>query len=490
MSDSMDPSDGNQQSDHSQQELDAIAESFSTALRRGEHPSIEDTITKHGDPTGQLRSLLESIAMIEGLKSSAIQSSSSSSSTFASLAQIDHLDDYKIIRQIGRGGMGVVFEAIHQPLSRRVALKVLASRALEQSKDLQRFQREARAAARLRHSNIVPVFGVGHDCGFHYYVMDYIDGDSLREWLQRRMGKTEPDPVTVDEGLDQTAGEIELAATQGTTAEGTPRSDSPEMQSPKYIHWVAQIGASICDALQYAHEQGILHRDIKPANLLIDNEDRVWIADFGLAKINEAKEVTRTGDLLGTPQYMSPESLGGSYDARSEVYGVGLTIYEMLVGQAAIQGRTTAEVIRNAGSGVHTSPRKFSTQIPRDLETIVQKSLAAEPAKRYSTAGELRDDLKCFLSGHPISARRIGPVERLIRWSRREPAAASMTVSTFLLLIALAAVSAIGYWRTSDSLALASVAESTLANRCKNAPRRLNKRNPSVFVRKQTYKLR
>ncbi len=460
MSDSMDPAEHNQQCGHSQQELDAIAESFSAAIRRGENPSIEDTIAKHGDSTGQLRSLLESIAMIEGLKSSAIQSSSPTSSTFANLAQIDHLDDYKIIRQIGRGGMGVVFEAIHQPLSRRVALKVLATRAFEQSRDLQRFQREATAAARLRHTNIVPVFGVGQDCGFHYYVMDYIDGNSLREWLQQRTGQPEFDFPTVDEGLDQTAGEIDFANAHSTVAKGTGHPSSLGWQSPNHMRWVAQTATSICDALQYAHEQGILHRDIKPANLLIDTEHRVWIADFGLAKVNEAKEVTGTGDLLGTPQYMSPESLGGIYDVRSEVYGVGLTIFEMLTGQTAIQGRTTAEVIRNAGSGVNTSPRKFNPQIPRDLETIVQKSLATEPAKRYSTAGELCDDLTRFLNGHPIAARRVGPTERLIRWSRREPAAASMTFSTFLLLIALATVSAIGYWRTSESLAMASAAES------------------------------
>lgn len=442
------------------EKFDAIAEAFSTALRRGEQPSVDAEVARHGDPSGELRSLLESILMIEGLKKSSTPGTRSNDKE--ALGEIQQLDDYKIIGPIGRGGMGVVFEAIHQPLSRRVALKVLATNALEESKNLERFRREARAAAQLRHSSIVPVFGVGHASGFHYYVMDLIHGISVREWIHQRDSdpSTNPtiEPVTVDERVEQTAGGFELQNLNAIDQAQSSPTANELSRSTNYWRWVARHGAAICDALQYAHEQGVMHRDIKPANLLIDRDDQIWIADFGLAKIVEQNDLTATGDLVGTPQYMSPESLEGNYDVRSEVYCVGLTLYELLTGRPAIEGRTTAEVIRSASRGVNVPPRKITPNIPRDLETIIMRSLAIDPAKRYSSAGALRDDLERYLSDRPIEARRTGPLERALRWSRREPAAAAMTVSTFLLLLALAAVSAIGYWRTRESLKVASEA--------------------------------
>ncbi|MEM1068133.1 MAG: serine/threonine-protein kinase, partial [Planctomycetota bacterium] len=443
--------------DPQQEQLDAIAESFSNALRRGDRPSIDAIVAKYNQRFPELRSLLESILMIEGLKSSTHPPATSESTV--GWDQLDQLDEYKILRQIGRGGMGVVFEAIHQPLSRRVAIKVLATRTLDETKEVQRFRREARAAARLRHSNIVPVFGVGHACNHHYYVMDYIDGISLRDWIENQHAghRRDADPPTIDDRIDQTAGSFVLNESRpDSSIEAT--SDNRNIHSPQFHRWIARQGESVCDALHYAHQQGVLHRDIKPANLLIDRKDQIWIADFGLAKLSENQEITRTGDLVGTPQYMAPESLTGTYDERSEVYGTGLTLYELLTGQPAIEGRTTAEVIRNATTGVSTSPRKINPSIPRDLETIVLKSLAHEPSLRYQTAAAMRDDLSMFLSNRPINARRISPIERLVRWSNREPAAAAMTFATFFLLLALAVVSALGYWRTRESLSIANAA--------------------------------
>ncbi len=386
--------------------LDRIAEEFAIAVRNGDSPSIDEFVSRYPDAPSELQRLLRSVAMLEGLKETPCES-----------PVIRQLDDYSIIREIGRGGMGIVFEAIHRSLGRRVAIKVLSSGLLGDSKHLGRFRREARAAAKLRHSNIVPVFGVGQADQHHYYVMDFIEGMSLRE--------------SIDSGRGF----------------GYRKS--------------SQIGVTICDALQYAHSQGVLHRDIKPANLLIDRKGEVWIADFGLAKLLEQNEITATGEVLGTPQYMPPESFDGTYDIRSEIYAVGLTLYELLTQKPAIEGKSPAEVIRNASSGVITRPRALRTDLPRDLETIVLKCLAHDPRQRYAAVGDVRDDLTRFLADRPIAARRAGMIERALRWSRRQPALASLTFATFGLLMALAIVSAIGYWRTKDALDVASAAKQT-----------------------------
>ncbi len=440
-----------------QTKLDQIAEEFSASIRRGEQPTIDDYVAKYPDPSGMLRDLLASIEMIEGLKP---QSTNSGAANHESPG-IERLDDYNIVREIGRGGMGIVFEAIHQSLQRRVAVKVLATGLLGDTKHLARFRREARAAARLRHTNIVGVFGVGTADNHHYYVMDFIDGMSLREWLVALTGKQGLAMPTIDEVIDRTAGELDnLESEKELVSRSELAGPLPDrIDTPAYFRWVAHIGASVADAIQYAHDQGVLHRDIKPANLLVDRRGEVWIADFGLAKLTEQQAVTKSGDVVGTPQYMPPESFGGNYDVRSEVYSLGLTLYELLALRPAIEGRNTAEVIRKASLGVSVSPRKANPLVPRDLETIVLKSLAIDPRSRYVSAGELRDDLERFLSDRPISARRTGLIERSVRWSRREPTTALLTFSTFALLLALAVVSAVGFFRTSSALNVADGAK-------------------------------
>ncbi len=447
--------------DIDQIELDRIAEEFSCAIRRGECPSIDAFLQSNSDPSGQLRELLESVALIEELKRKSIANEPAKQSSL----NIKQLDDYTIVREIGRGGMGVVFEAIHQSLGRRVAVKVLAHHLLDDTKHLARFRREARAAARLRHSNIVPVYGVGESENHHYYVMDLIDGMSLKDWLARLRGERCPELPTIEVARINTQTEtshLEVSATCETASEmelAHPSSATPfSTDSEEYVLWVARLGATICDALQYAHSQGVLHRDIKPANLLIDRKNEVWIADFGLAKLSEQQAVTMTGDIVGTPQYMPPESFEGTYDIQSEVYAAGLTLYELLALRPAIDGKNASDTIRKATAGVTISPRKYNASIPRDLETIVLKSLAHQPSERYLAAGGLRDDLRRFLASQPIMARHTGPLGRAARWSRREPVVAALTFATFSLLSALAIVSAYGYLQTKSALSIAESA--------------------------------
>jgi serine/threonine protein kinase len=447
----------------SQSDLDRIAEEFSQAIRRGDEPSVDTYVEKHHDPSGQLRELLSSVAMIEGLKQ---DSHLADPDQNPAGIQFDQLDDYQIVREIGRGGMGIVFEAIHQSLGRRVALKVLSGNLLGETKHLARFRREARAAARLRHTNIVPVFGVGSTEDHHYYVMDLIEGMSLKESLTELTGKRRRELPTIDESLVGSNADISNSSIPSLTkpTNHSVESDLPQdtiprsTDSPDYFRWVAGLGATICDALHYAHAQGVLHRDIKPANLLIDRKNEVWIADFGLAKLTEQQAVTMTGDVVGTPQYMPPESFDGIYDVKSEVYSVGLVLYELLALRPAIEGKNTGDTIRKATAGVSISPRKYNSRIPLDLETIVLKSVAHDSRQRYISAGELRDDLQRFLSDRPIAARRTSLLGHAVRWSRREPKVASLTFATFALLSALAVVSAFGYFRTQGLLSTAESA--------------------------------
>ena len=444
-----DQSPSQEKTDGEQDALDQIAEDFAEAIRRGHHPNIEDFLEHSSGQVESLRSLLESIEIIEGLKHDTSKANNDSSHS-----GLQRLDDYKIIREIGRGGMGIVFEAIHESLGRRVAIKVLANSLLGDPKHLARFRREARAAAKLRHTNIVPVFGVGRSGDHHYYVMDFIDGISLQQCLDSLSNRRVYSASTVGESPIQTTSEFQsnIITAERTTPIAT-KCVPTDHGTIEYFRWVANIGATIGSALQYAHSQGVLHRDIKPANLLIDSDGQVWVADFGLAKLSEQQAVTMTGDIVGTPQYMPPESFEGNYDAKSEVYGLGLTLYELITLCPAIEGQGAADVIRKASEGVLNSPKKLQPKIPRDLETIILKSLAHDPRSRYVSAGELRDDLCRYLSDQSISARRSTSIERLARWSRREPAVALLTFATFTLLLALAIVSAIGFVRTTHALA-------------------------------------
>ncbi|MGI9472537.1 MAG: protein kinase domain-containing protein [Rubripirellula sp.] len=457
------PATKNRQDD-SQIDIDMIAEMFSQAMREGQQPSIEDYLERYPQHSETLKSLLGSIEMIEGLK----KSTSDDRETLQSQSKIEQLDDYKIVREIGRGGMGVVFEAIHESLGRRVAVKVLASGLLGSPKHLARFRREAQAAAKLRHPNIVPVFGVGSSHAHHYYVMDFIDGVSLHQWLDSLADRRLQEAPTFDESAEDTTSGIQLYHSNAEVERFKEHNRLPQTYgTPDYYRWVANLGATTASALQYAHTQGVLHRDIKPANLLIDGDGDVWVADFGLAKLAEQQSVTMTGDIVGTPQYMPPESFEGTYDAKSEVYALGLTLYELLTMRPAIEGNGTPDIIRKASQGVSVSPRKSQPDIPHDLETIVLKALALDPRSRYVSAGEIRDDLQRFLSDRPISARRSSSFERLIRWSRREPTVAILTIATFLLLFALAAVSAVGFFRTTNALAQANAANQVASDSLK-----------------------
>ena len=280
------------------------------------------------------------------------------------------------------------------------------------------FHREARAAAKLHHTNIVPVFGVGEDEGQLYYVMQFIESESL------------------DQIFDRLARSVSSAGVHSNSA-----ALSTEGPDPIYFRTIARIGFQVAEALAYAHEQGILHRDIKPANLLLDAHGSVWVTDFGLAKVFDGEVgLTQTGDTVGTLRYMAPERFDGRSEPRSDVYSLGVTLYELLTLRPLFAESSTAKLIERVKNDDPAPPRRLDRRIALDLETIVQKAMAKEPLARYASAAALAEDLRRFLGNEPVLARPIGPAARSARWCRRQPklatafglAAASLVLATGL----------------------------------------------------------
>ena len=346
-------------------------------------------------------------------------------------SQPQRLGDYRIVREIGRGGMGVVYEAVQESLGRRVAIKVLLAHPLRRPEQLARFEREARAIGALHHTNIVEVYGAAQQDGLHYFAMQLVEGKSLSqiiaEWRHQATPLRERD--TQDTG----------------SGDSSPRVNNAHSE-------VASIGVQVARAMQYAHSRGVLHRDIKPSNLLLDAEGTIWVTDFGLAKLRQDEDdATPTGNLLGTLRYLPPEAISGHWDERGDVYSLGVTLYELLTLRPAFGESDHAILLSRIASGnPPPRPRTIDPAIRRDLETIVMKALAHEPPDRYQSAGDLADDLQRLIDGEPIVARRTRFSERVWKWSRRKPAlAALVSVVTLVAVVGFPLLATL--WRNAET---------------------------------------
>lgn len=478
--------------------VEELAEEFLQRRRRGEHPSVAEYAETHPGLAERIRNLFPALLVLEDLGSESAETSALGGSARSSREAPQRLGDFRIVREIGRGGMGVVYEAVQESLGRRVAVKVLPEFYSSSPRALRRFHREAQAAARLHHTNIVSVFGVGEHEGRHFYIMQYIEGRSLDRVLAElktgrcgtapAMEPAEPsDPSTPNTPNDllgadviqallrggfesvsprpsvDSAGQRQAAARSGETAgpsdaerpdppvaqtERMPRGDDARLAGkfgPSYWRSVAGVGAQAAFALHFAHRQGTLHRDVKPGNLMLDEQGAVWITDFGLAKLTDQDDLTHPGDVVGTLRYMAPEQLEGNVDVRSDVYSLGLTLYELLTLRPAFNETSRHRLLRQVSQQDPPRPRALQAGIPADLETIVQKAIARDPACRYQIAGELGEDLQRFLEDRPIRARRTSPWEHGWRWCRRNPVTAGLSVTAVVLLVALAAGASAGY---------------------------------------------
>ena len=416
--------------------LDVLVDDFVRRYRRGECPSIGEYAARHPELGDSIRRTFAAALVLEKVKSDALSPRSGAPSV-APDAPPGRLGEYRIIREIARGGMGVVYEAEQETLGRRVALKVLYRASLSPAA-LQRFLREARATARLHHTNIVPLFAVGQEEQIHYYAMQFIDG----------------------QGLD--------AVIRGWSEKSDLRNGWQRWET------VASIGLQIAEALAYAHQNGILHRDVKPSNVMLAAEGKVWLTDFGLAKLQEQPDLTRETDAIGTLRYMAPEQLAGRCDARSDLFSAGLILYELLTLRPAYEAENRQQLVRQISDATPLPPRQVDRRIPLDLETVTLTAIAREPRDRYESAAALADDLRRFLDGRPIRARRTSAIERFKRWSRRNPALAAVSGSLLALLLALAIASSVAAerfhrlalreWRAGqDASAARNVAEAALA---------------------------
>lgn len=462
-------------------------------VRTGEDPEMEEVCRAHPDLAPQIREILPTIVAMERLKPRPGTSAAPQTARTGT-----EIGDYRIVREIGRGGMGIVYEAIQGSLGRPVALKVISHHLLSDSAAIIRFRREARAVARLHHTNIVPVFEIGQQGEQCYYAMQFIEGLGLdqvirqvrdlvpnsarglrspgaspamdrlssvaRSLFQRRSGcETAPAEMTVRSRSDDEAAAESPKLGNSPDREAGTSSDNRRAEAPisgearcadgnhvggsssgsswrQYYRSVARIGLQTADALHYAHGKQVVHRDVKPSNLLVDGSGTVWITDFGLAQVSDTEttdsshvQVTHTGDVVGTMRYMSPERLRGQHDSRGDIYGLGMTLYELLALSPAFATTDRVKLLEEIVSTQPAPLHRLDPGIPRDLATIVNKAIAKDPSDRYQTADALAADLRRFLDDKPIHARTAGWGERLWRWSRRNPGVAGLSTAVAVL---------------------------------------------------------
>ena len=298
--------------------------------------------------------------------------------SFSSAARL--FGKYELLGEIGRGGMGVVYKARQRDLNRLVALKMILASEWASAEEISRFQAEARAAARLRHRNIVGIYEVGEEQGRHFFAMDFVEGHSLAAVIKRQ-------PLTAEQAA----------------------------------RWMV----SIAQAVDHLHSQGLIHRDLKPSNILIDSTDEPMVTDFGLAKIFDSDGGgTRTGAIMGTPSYMSPEQASGRnslVNARSDVYSLGAVLYEMLSRRPPFREENPLDTLVQVLEGEPTLLRQLVSTVPRELELICFKCLEKDPDRRYASAANLAADLTRYLRGDAVDAQAGRPVQILQRWVRRQP---------------------------------------------------------------------
>jgi serine/threonine protein kinase/tetratricopeptide (TPR) repeat protein len=424
-----------------EQLLAEAAERYFEAAARGEQPSLTEYAQRYPQIAADIRDVFPALALVGD------SIASTGGSRPQELFDAPHqLGDYRLIREIGRGGMGIVYEAEQLSLGRRVALKVLPFAATLGSAQLQRFNNEARAAAALKHPHIVGVHSVGIERGVHYYAMELIEGRSLAEVAEQLRAGSHPEGARQGARSQNSALPAPSSPLLADTSPVAALSTLNTSQPAEYFRSIAHLGIQAADALDYAHQMGIVHRDIKPSNLLVDDNAHLWITDFGLALTQSEAGLTMTGDLLGTLRYMSPEQAAGKrlpLDHRTDVYSLGATLYELLAQRPAFASAERATLLREIAEVDPPPLRKINSAIPVDLETIVSKAMEKDAADRYSSAKELAQDLRQFLENRPIAARPATLVQRATKWSRRHVAA--VWAASLALLVATIGLGA-GMW--------------------------------------------
>jgi serine/threonine protein kinase/WD40 repeat protein len=486
--------------------VEKLAEEFLARFRKGERPSLTEYTDRYPEHADDIRELFPALVEMEDLGPVTAdwpnRRTATSSAPIEELA-LQQLGDYRIVRKIGGGGMGIVYEATRGMLGCNFALKVLRPEYRNDRGYRRKFQKEARAAARLLHTNIVPVVDFGEQEGVLYYVMQYIPGQGLDRVLAdvRQLRPSIDGPAAADgvgavapagamlgasgeptvaqsllaggftacHGSERALNHARLPDSTSTAAQTgeTALDDEEPLNSAKdapagvvdtssatlagksasqYHRGVARVAFQVAEALVHAHSRGVLHRDIKPSNLLLDARGNAWVTDFGLAKFDEGDNVSQSHEIAGTWRYMAPERFKGESDGRSDIYSLGASLYEMLTLRPAFDGSDRIRLMERIIHETPVPPRQIERQIPIDLETIVLKAMAKSPADRYPTAAAVAEDIKLFSEGRPIRSRPIPFYQRFWRWCRRNPKLAAASIAAAVLTVILAVGSTFAAW--------------------------------------------
>jgi len=376
--------------------LDAVLGTYLRDCERGQTADRNDLLARYPQLAEALTEFFRDFDRVESL-TTPLRGSDPEITAASGPPPGQSFGDYDLLEEVGRGGMGVVYRARQRSLNRIVALKMVRADRLADTDELQRFRNEASAAAHLDHPHIVPVYEVGECEGQHYFSMKFVEGGSLARQVERLV-------------LD-------------------PRG-------------AARLLAPLARAVHHAHQRGVLHRDLKPANVLLDDQGRALVAEFGLAKrLEQESGLTHTGLVIGTPSYLAPEQASGSSRAvttATDVYGLGAILYELLTARPPFRGDNVLDTPERVRSRPPMPPGRLNRRVPRDLETTCLKCLNKDPQRRYASAAALADDLERFLDGRPIEARGTRWPERSVKWVRCRPVLAVLVAVSVLAVVAFA----------------------------------------------------
>ncbi len=427
------------------EELRRVLQEFFDRRARGESPSPREYLDRHPHLRKELGEHFETVEALDRLVKG----------TGAVPGGETVLGDFRIVREIGHGAYGRVFLAEQVTLRRPVALKLLSAPLAQSYRTLERFRHEAEIAARLRHPNLVAVYAEGEAQGYAYYAMEQVEGISLAQVLEklRALGPSRLHSLDLRALVRGLAPPPE----KGRDEEG-PAPPAP-VRPLAYFGAVAHLVAEIADGLAYAHGRGVIHRDVKPGNVLVDRALVPHLADFGLAKETGLESLSITGDLVGTPYYLSPEIAKAGrieVDHRTDIYSLGVTLYELLTLRVPFSGTSSHEVLRRIVLEPPAAPRKINHDVPRDLQVIALKAMEKDPDHRYATAAEMAEDLRRFLRFEPIRATPPGPIRVAGRYLRRHRVAAGIAAFALLASGAGGAIHAARVARSERDTRLAS----------------------------------
>ena len=386
-------------------EFEQLASAFAERVRQGMPVTVEQFVTAHPVWTDEIRELFPVILAMEHHKLE--RESVTQRKEFSDDLPLERLGDCRIVREIGRGGMGIVFEALRGPKNERVAIKLLPGRAVGMTHWKERFEQEARTVEALRHANIVSMLGFGEENGHSYFIMPFIDGVTL-DWVIQRL--TEKEMLLFEEEIERSRKQRTKLSLSPADSAAAMRAISSGMSARglRQNSWklFARIAGQVAKALSYAHRQGVLHNDIKPGNLMLDAAGRVWVSDFGLAQPVDPPTDREWRSVAGTLRYMAPERFSGWFDELSDLYSLGITLYELVTRRPAFEAADRKGLIDKIAKTEPLAPRKIDRDIPRDLETIILTAIRRNPDERYYSVEAFADDLLRFINGERIRAKR------------------------------------------------------------------------------------